>query len=174
MALLAGVGLGFNAWLADHDARLKMELTLHDTERERDKAKAELAANVSVIEKEKAAVKTPAQAVQVINRWVPLPTPLHIEPEMVSAKNLPDKPTPKPLIIPHEDVIPFSGYVEDCRICKAKLDASLIDNAKLTKERDLAVKTVKGGSWIHRVVRNAKWLALGAAVGAGAVAAAKH
>ena len=67
----------------------------------------------------------------------------------------------------------------DCRACQAKLAAAQADltdeRAKttvLTRERNEAVRAVKGGSILRRIARNAKWFVIGAA--AGAIAAKAH
>jgi hypothetical protein len=85
---------------------------------------------------------------------------------------LPDAP---PAQIPAADLKPLYDYVQDCRSCQAKLAAAKqdsVDNAAmlsaLKRERDAALTAAKGGTFWHRVRRNAQWFAIG--VGAGAVA----
>jgi hypothetical protein len=93
------------------------------------------------------------------------------------------KPSAKPLeasaVIPAGDLKPLYDFTLDCKACQAKLaaaQADLIDEraktAVLVRERDEAVRAAKGGSLLHRIARNAKWLAIGAA--AGAIAAKAH
>jgi hypothetical protein len=72
-----------------------------------------------------------------------------------------------------EDLKPLYDFTLDCKACQAKLAASQGDltdeKAKtvvLTKERDEAVRAAKGGNILQRVARAAKWLAIGAALGA--------
>jgi hypothetical protein len=81
--------------------------------------------------------------------------------------------------IPTTDLKPLFDFVQDCRACKVQLDAAQADlrdeqakTAALSKERDAAVKAVKGGGFWTRVKRNAKWLAIGAILGAAAAHAA--
>jgi hypothetical protein len=81
--------------------------------------------------------------------------------------------------IPTADLKPLFDFVQDCRACKVQLDAARADlkdeqakSAALSKERDAAVKAVKGGGFWTRVKRNAKWLAIGAILGAAAAHAA--
>jgi hypothetical protein len=81
--------------------------------------------------------------------------------------------------IPTADLKPLFDFVQDCRACKVQLDAARADlkdeqakTAALSKERDAAVKAVKGGGFWTRVKRNAKWLAIGAILGAAAAHAA--
>jgi hypothetical protein len=68
----------------------------------------------------------------------------------------------------------------DCKACQAKLttaQSDLLDEksktAALTKERDDAVRTAKGGSIFQRFARAAKWLLIGAAAGSLAARATK-
>ncbi len=89
---------------------------------------------------------------------------------------------PKPqvqAVIPAEDLKPLYDFTLDCKACQAKLAASQADltdekskTAVLTKERDAAVRTAKGGSVLQRAARAAKWLIIGAALGALASRAA--
>jgi hypothetical protein len=91
---------------------------------------------------------------------------------------LPENPAPKPgqtgdAILPAADLKPLYDFALDCKACQAKLAASQGDlndekvkTAALTKERNAAVQAAKGGSALRRIVRAAKWFALGAAAGA--------
>lgn len=89
------------------------------------------------------------------------------------------KPAPDGAVIPAVDLKPLYDFTLDCQACQAKLAAAQADltdeRAKttiLSRERDQAVRTAKGGSLMRRIARNAKWLAIGAA--AGALAARAH
>jgi len=82
-------------------------------------------------------------------------------------------------VIPTADLKPLYDFSLDCRACQAKLAAAQADltdeqakTAVLTRERNEAVRTAKGGSVLRRIARNAKWLAIG--VAAGAIAAKAH
>jgi len=99
--------------------------------------------------------------------------------------HLPNNPTPKPVqpadaILPAADLKPLYDFALDCKACQAKLAASQADltdektkTAALTKERDAAVTAAKGGSALRRVIRAAKWFAIGAAAGAVAAKVAR-
>jgi hypothetical protein len=74
---------------------------------------------------------------------------------------------------------PLYNFTLDCKACQAKLataQADLTDEqaktAVLTRERNEAVRAAKGGTFLRRIARNAKWLAIG--VAAGAIAAKAH
>jgi len=73
---------------------------------------------------------------------------------------------------PVEDLKPLYDFVQDCRACKAQLDAARADltdqrarSAAVAKERDAAIKAAKGGSFWSRLGRNVKWLAIGTGIG---------
>src|SRR5205814_1312502 len=81
--------------------------------------------------------------------------------------------TTQQAVIPTEDLKPLYDFAIDCQACQAKLAATRGDladeqtkTATLTKERDAAIRTAKGGSTLHRIAQAAKWLAIGAAAGA--------
>ena len=83
-------------------------------------------------------------------------------------------------IIPTADLKPLYDFALDCKACQAKLAASQSDladerakTATLTKERDAAIRTAKGGSALQRAARAAKWLLIGAAAGTMAARAVK-
>jgi hypothetical protein len=94
---------------------------------------------------------------------------------LTSSKQSPaTKPTaPEPqAVIPSADLKPLYDFALDCKACQSKLTAAQSDLADektktttLTKERDAAVRTAKGGTAIQRFARAAKWLLIGAAFG---------
>ena len=93
-------------------------------------------------------------------------------------EELPDAPSAQ---IPAADLKPLFDYVQDCRSCQAQLAAAKqnsTDNAAklaaLTKERDAAVTTAKGGTFWQRLHRNALWFVVGAGAGAAAVCGTGH
>jgi hypothetical protein len=106
-------------------------------------------------------------------------------PPAAAQSRLPDNPTPKSAqptdaVLPATDLKPLYDFALDCKACQAKLAASQRDltdektkTAALTKERDAAVRTAKGGSALRRIARAAKWFAIGAAAGAIAAKATR-
>jgi hypothetical protein len=83
------------------------------------------------------------------------------------------KPSATRAVIPTADLKPLYDFTLDCKACQAKLAAAQADltdeqakTAVLTRERNEAVRAAKGGSFLRRIARNAKWLAIGAAAGA--------
>lgn len=121
------------------------------------------------------------QVLSLIGQRANLPVPITITTPAPTKEN----PNPAPHIeIPKADFPAAKAYVEDCEQCKidrARLRADAADREKqmalaqeqidaLKKERDSAVKAVKGGSWIHRAGRNLKVIlcsGAGAAAGSG-------
>lgn len=88
---------------------------------------------------------------------------------------------PATATIPQQDLKPLYDYIEDCRATAADRDAARKDLAdkqtqitSLMAQRDAAITAAKGGKFWTRVRRNAKWLAIGAGVGAVAALAARH
>jgi hypothetical protein len=91
---------------------------------------------------------------------------------------IPSTPTTKSgqapdAILPAADLKPLYDFAMDCKACQAKLAAAQSDlndertkTAALSKERDDALRTAKGGSALRRIARAAKWFVLGAAAGA--------
>jgi hypothetical protein len=83
--------------------------------------------------------------------------------------------------VPQPDLVPLYDELQDCRENKAQSDALQNDlsdeksrSAALVHERDAAVATARGGTYLTRLKRSAKWLAIGIAVGAAAAAATHH
>jgi hypothetical protein len=80
--------------------------------------------------------------------------------------------------IPAADLKPLYDFVQDCRACQAELTSARADlkdeqarSAALARERNAAITAAKGGSLWRQLKRNARWLAIGAIVGAAAAAA---
>jgi hypothetical protein len=141
---------------------------------------------------QKQSATTPAQVLKNLPAALSLPAPITLQsggtataPGLPDTTALPNNPAPKPdqaadAILPAADLQPLYDFALDCKACQAKLAASQGDlsdektkTAALTKERDAAVQAAKGGSALRRIVRAAKWFALGAAAGAVAAKATR-
>lgn len=88
-------------------------------------------------------------------------------------------PPPSQALLATADLKPLYDFALDCQACQAKLTAAQGDlsderakTALLTKERDEALRTAKGGSALRRAARAAKWFLIGAAAGLAASRAA--
>jgi|HubBroStandDraft_1064217.scaffolds.fasta_scaffold29232_2 hypothetical protein len=93
-------------------------------------------------------------------------------------QDLPDAPSAQ---IPAADLKPLFDFVQDCRSCQAQLAVAkqnATDNATkltaVTRERDAAVATAKGGTFWQRLRRNALWFVVGAGAGTAAVCGTGH
>ena|SRR6202162_375950 len=177
LLLLALLGFLLLNWMDAHDDQVRLAATLDAQKsviaaaerREQDRAE-QLRDTLQHIESLKRAVQTPQQVIKEIPQYLPqLPVPIHIE----QAPAEPGKPQPPPVVtIPPQDLKTLYDFSADCAACKAERDAlkasATDDRAKmdaLTKERDAAIREAKGGSFLRRVARAAKWLAIGVAVG---------
>jgi hypothetical protein len=161
----------------------QVEARQHDRDSDLVKTLADLAA-------QKRAALTPDQILQALPKQIPLPEPITIQPppnrEPNPVADIPDpstietgkpnKPQPQsqpPATIPAADLKPLYDFAVDCNACQAELAVAKSDladekskSATITKERDEAVRTAKGGTGLQRFARAAKWLFIGAAAGA--------
>jgi hypothetical protein len=139
----------------------------------------QLLQTLATLAAQKRTITTPEQIVRDLPNQIVLPSPIALEPtptENHADSSLTGETTSKPraqAVIPAEDLKPLYDFTLDCKACQAKLAASQGDltdeKAKtvvLTKERDEAVRAAKGGNILQRAARAAKWLAIGAALGA--------
>jgi len=140
---------------------------------------------IATLERQKRTTKTPADILRRLPDVLPLPKPLTIEnpaaPQSTnSASSSPapavsSRPTTPQIRVPSEDLKPLYDNAIACKECQLELAAVTADlkderakSSILGKERDQALHVAKGGSVLHRVARAAKWLIVGAAVGAAA------
>jgi len=172
----------YGAWRADRRDRSQLESELAATKqllaaadtRQHDRD-AQLAQTLATLAAEKRTTVTPAQIIHDLPSQLPLPSPIVLQ----SAPALPNSPSPKNnAIIPAEDLKPLYDFTVDCKACQSKLTTAQADlsderqkTTALTRERDDALRIARGGSLIRRITRAAKWLLIGAAAGAVAVAA---
>jgi hypothetical protein len=77
--------------------------------------------------------------------------------------------------MPSSDLKPLFDFVQDCRVCQVQLQNAQKDKTDnsiemeaLSRQRDAAVKAVKGRSLLSSLRRNFIWFAVGAVVGLGA------
>jgi hypothetical protein len=103
------------------------------------------------------------------------------ESPLAAPTSQPDLPEAPSAQIPAADLKPLFDYVQNCRSCQAQLAAAkqnATDNATkltaLTRERDAAVATAKGGTFWQRLHGNALWFVVGAGAGAVAVCGTGH
>ncbi len=177
LLLAALAAFGVRSWLVSRDALTRLTATLEAQKQvfaraaeDEQQRNAALAKTLLGISNAKRQVKTPADVIAELPNLLPsLPEPISLTPAPMASQ----QPTlDVGMNVPQADLKPLYDYAQDCRACDAKLAAAqgdLVDErskvAALTKERDAATKAVKG-TFLLRVKRAAKWLAIGAALGA--------
>ncbi len=150
-----------------------------DREKQRD---TQLSAALATIATQKRAIQTPQQAAAAIPSVLPpLPLPISIHLPDLSPSAKPADDLPATISIPQPDLKPLYDDLQDCRattLQNAAAQKDLADEklrtAALTHERDAAVAAAHGGTFWVRVKREAKWFAIGIAVGAAATVAARR
>jgi hypothetical protein len=188
------------AKLADQLATSQQTLTqATDRQQSRD---SDLLRTLADLATQESHVQTPQQILQALPQQMQLPQPITLAPPQTTTPSSPQLATqgiastdsakdatsksrkpaaPEPqAVIPSADLKPLYDFALDCNACQSKLTAAQSDladekskTATLTKERDAAVHTAKGGSTLQRAARAAKWLLIGAAAGTLAARAAR-
>lgn len=192
LALLLMAGL-VGSWRAARQEQAQLQAELKVTEQALQEANQRqkdrdvvLSRQLDKLSKQKASVKSPTQVLSALPELLPLPVPLTVVPDATPAtpregtsasrNSLPiAAPQPK-VTLPTEDLKPLYDFAVECKACQLKLAAAEADlkdervkTVAVGRERDSALRAARGGSVLRRVVRAAKWFAIGAA--AGAVAA---
>jgi hypothetical protein len=194
LAVVLGVAI-VDAWRADRRDRAQLASELAATkkaladadarQRERD---SQLAQTLSGLATLKRTIVTPSQIVREIPREIPLPSPITLQSATPTNSSAPQVPTESnsnsqaihapeaklpQVLIPTEDLKPLYDFALDCKACQARLAVAQNDlsdektkTAALTRERDDALRTARGGTVWRRIARAAKWFAIGAAAGA--------
>lgn len=188
--LLVGILFGGYELVQEHDARLKAEgaqavqaqvisaaqTTINQAKADQAKTDSDLKAQLSSIANQRTVVITPQQAAAAI------PTIIHDLPMPVQVQTVPataTAQTTQQIVIPQADIPAFQKYKLDCDESSAKLTACTLNAAStaieqtaaatqlkaVTTERDAWKTTAKGGTWWHRTVTSAKWIAIGGATG---------
>jgi hypothetical protein len=153
---------------------LIQQATARETQRD-----SQLSGALATIQSQKRAIQTPHQAAQQLASILPaLPLPVSIAEPAPSAP-LPPGETPSTTItVPQPDLVPLYDDLQDCRASAAQSDALKKDlsdeksrSTSLAKERDAAIAAARGGTFLVRLKRSAKWFAIGVATGAAIAAA---
>ena len=135
--------------------------------------------NLAQVSRAERSAKNPADiAKRLPAAFSPLPQPLSVS--LVPPASSPDaSEAPAIITVPQVDLLPMFDHLEDCRACQERLTTAQQDlddeRAKVSAlmiERDAAVKAVRGGGFWSRLRSNAKWFAIGGAMGALAASAA--
>jgi hypothetical protein len=98
-----------------------------------------------------------------------------------SVEACPPDPAPATISVPQPDLLPLYADLQNCRAAALESQAAQKDladekarSASLLHERDAALATARGGTFLTRLKRSAKWFAIGVAAGAAATAIAHH
>ncbi len=142
---------------------------------------AVLSKNLERISRAKLSTKTSADVIKRLSAAFPsLPEPVSVSAAPLSSG--PDAPeAPAVITVPQADLQPLFDHLEDCRACQeviATAQQDLTDErvkvSALMIERDAAVKAARGGGFWSRLRSNAKWFAIGGALGALAASSARR
>jgi len=186
----------FVAWrtVRREQAELQQKLNLaeqqvRDANARQEIRKTELDKTLAQLEAQKRKVQTPKQVVEALPEVLPLPKTIQlpsvsaatsVEPENTEQPGAaepakPDSPQPS-VALPIDDLKPLYDFAVGCKACQARLSTvqndlkdEQVKTAALSRERDSALQAARGGSVMKRIVRAAKWFAIGAAAGAVAV-----
>jgi hypothetical protein len=174
--------LGVAAYIREREDRARFEQTIADQKNVIEESKKAMAANqvqlaetIAQWEKLRGTNQTPQQAVKIIREYA------GVTPTIVMPAATAENPTPAPVLqLPIDQAQPWADSTITCKECEDKVISGEVDRRELVRqmqaveaERNAAVRTVKGGTFFERFKRNGKWFLLGAAVGAGAVAATR-
>jgi len=159
------------------------EQQVHDaTERQQDRD-TELNKVLALLASKKRTVQTPKQVMDALPDILPLPEPLSADAGSISTLSRsdadrqagsggPSAPESPKIALPLNDLKPLYDFAVTCKACQAELAATQADlkderlkTGTLSRERDSALQAARGGTVMKRVVRAAKWFALGAAAG---------
>jgi hypothetical protein len=189
IAAALAIALLVDAWhSARHDseqlaATLKAQNgTIQQAAEQEKQRDSQLSTVLAAIQSQKRAVQTPKQASEQLSAVLPpLPLPVTIHDPDLSAPIAPGEASSTTISIPQPDLVPLYDGLQDCRENKAQSDALQKDlsdeklrSAALLHERDAAIATAHGGTFLIRLKRSSKWLAIGVAVGAAAAATVHH
>src|SRR5437763_1865942 len=198
-AIVASGVAGVRAWVTEHDLRVHAE-SVEATQKQlkagyqkqvNDLAKAvadrdaSYQQQVDVLTQKFQQAVTPEQVSRILTSAMKLKTPIQI----TTLPPTPQSTTPTPIAAVAETDLPqMKVYVEACEECKlerdklaADADARMAQAAlaqkqieSLKAERDTWKLTAKGGTLLQRAKKAAKWWAVGAGIGAAAVAVVRR
>jgi len=150
-----------------------------DRETQRD---SQLKTALAAMQAQKLAIRTSQQASKELPTVLPqLPLPVTIHDPDLSAPLAPGETPSTTISIPQPDLVPLYDDLQDCRENKAQSDALQKDladekmrSAELLHERNAAIATAHGGTFLVRLKRSAKWFGIGAVAGVALAAAVRH
>jgi hypothetical protein len=161
--LLVAVVIGFRSYMAEHDARLvadgqvkTAQATIETLKQQQNNVTKAAQVQVTVLQKEAAAVKTAPEAIASL----PSVSAVPLEPEA-----LPDEPLKVAV-----DAVPLYQELNSCKQCTVNLDAStkkmdLQLQIDAEKDTEIAALKKKPSFW-RRVGTTAKTVGIGVGIGA--------
>lgn len=198
IAALAAAAWTFHVWIAEHDARMQAESAAHAGEALAASAQAQMkenqaqdaaraaqeAATLAAMQKLVGQIRTPQQ----IASWLPgqanVPQPITVNIPPATLAN----PAPAAVVsIPQADLPALRDQIEQCKECAVELgaaEAALASRDDQLKEAGAALsakdaeiaawKKASRGTFWSRTKSAAKFLAIGGAIGAGAICGSGH
>ena len=189
LAATLAVALLADAWRSARQdsqqlaATLATQKTAIDQAGEREKLRdSQLANALAAIQARKRSVQTPQEAsAQLDSALPPLPLPVSVRSPNLSPLMPLEEAPPTIISVPQPDLIPLYDALQNCRASTVQNDSLQKDLADeklrstaLQHERDAAVADARGGRWLTRLKRSAKWFAIGIATGAIAATVARR
>jgi hypothetical protein len=166
IGIIAFVGI---EWHASQVELKNMKATIATTEKQRVSEVQATQTKIKEVQNVQRSAKTPNEQLAAISKLASLPQPLALPSNANGQGNGKDGDSTTGLgagaVIPAPDVQPLLNFTAGCAICSLKLANDEQQIKQLTTERDLAVKTAKGGSFWQRTRKAAKYVAIGVGVG---------
>jgi hypothetical protein len=168
-----------NAWMKEHDTRLKVESKASEQQRDiqnlqqqREQVQAALSRQLAALEQEKKRPVTAPQFVVDTAKLIPnLPKPLEVR-NVPQNPGIPDAPRVQEVVVPAEDLRVIRDAQVTCEEKSLRLatcesqESSLKEQLRITEtQRDEWKTAARGGSRWHRTLVTAKWFAIGAGAG---------
>jgi hypothetical protein len=181
-------GMFLHAWMGAHDSKLIAEQFHKDMQQQLDAISKTFDQKMADIERDRKEVKTSGQVAQVIPKYQEGVHPILVITPGAQTESaevlahiptvaLPDAPSTVKagsLIIDTADVPSYWKSVTTCAENSAALVKCQSELPLVTQDRDKWKTAANGGSFWTRLRANAKWMAIGAGVGAAAGYAAHH
>jgi hypothetical protein len=180
LAALIVLAFAIPSYLANRDALVKMQTTINLLNKRMEDRKVETDQKVATVEEKRVAVKTPAQAVQSIQEFVPgvkiiLADKIPTIPSVIAVDTLPNElPDAPSAVISPESLFALNNRLADCQKDQIKLGACEKDKQDLAEQVDVATRAAKGGTFWRRLKTGLKVTACaGAGGGVGSIKGAQ-
>lgn len=182
LALIGGMAL--HAYIGTLEGAARHDQLKQDIAEQVKGLEGRLESKLEAIKHDENTVKTPLQVAQAVPRYTPDVRPILIIPNgpqtipssspAIKLEDAPSKVKEGDFIIPREQVPAYWASVTKCAKDSAQLEACSGKLPLETKRANDAETQLKGGGFWRRLKSNGKWLAIGSALGAGAVVATRR